>query len=245
MEQVRRYKQEGIDCGCVLHGDYYTLEYAEKLEAMLKRHFSCPIRFHIWTEEAREVPKHWIKHPLYDLGVSGPKKSWWYKTQIYDAKSFKGRLFYFDLDVVIMGSLDWMLRLSDQHFWACRDFRYIWKKNRWYINSSVMVFDTLKYNYMWKKFKQNSLAIMSQYQGDQDYANAEVPEAEKRWFDQNYIKSWRWEVKDGGMDFVYRNYPNAGKPRDHIFKDLSIVVFHGVPKPHEIDDYDVIRHWHK
>ena len=130
MKQVDDYMEDGIDCGCVLHGEYYTLDYAKKLEAGLRRNFSCPIRFHIWTEKAREVPKHWHKHSLKDLGVKGPKKSWWYKTQIFRNKDFQGRLFYFDLDIIISGNLDWMLRLSSEKFWAVRDFRYLWKKNK-------------------------------------------------------------------------------------------------------------------
>ena len=114
MKQVDDYMEDGIDCGCVLHGEYYTLDYAKKLEAGLRRNFSCPIRFHIWTEKAREVPKGWHKHSLKDLGVKGPKKGWWYKTQIFRNKDFQGRLFYFDLDIIISGNLDWMLRLSSE-----------------------------------------------------------------------------------------------------------------------------------
>ena len=243
MKQVDDYMKNGIDCGCVLHGAYYTLDYAKKLEAGLRRNFSCPIRFHIWTEKAREVPKHWHKHFLKDLGVTGPKKSWWYKTQLFRNKDFQGRLFYFDLDIVVAGNLDWMLRLGNEQFWAVRDFRYLWKKNKWSINSSVMVFNTNEYSDLWKKFKRNHHAIMTQYNGDQDFVDAEVPESKKRWLNQSQVKSYRWEVMDGGMDFTYRSYPNRGKDRSHIFKDLSIIVFHGVPNPHEIDDQEVLRHW--
>ena len=243
MNQVKEYIKNGIDVGCVLHGEYYTLDYAKKLEAGIQRNISCPIRFHIWTEREREVPKHWHKHNLKDLGVKGPKKGWWYKTQIFRNKDFQGRLFYFDLDIVISGNLDWMLRLSKEHFWAVRDFRYLFKKNKWSINSSVMIFDTDEYSDLYKKFKRNHQTIMTQYLGDQDYIDAEVPNDKKRWFDQNFVKSYRWEVLDGGIDFVYRTYPNKGKSRDHIFKDLSIIVFHGVPNPHEIDDKQVLSHW--
>ena len=240
---MKNYRKEGIDVGCVLHGEYYTLDYALNLEAMVKRNFSCPVRFHIWTEEARQVPRHWIKHNLTDLGVNGPRKSWWYKVQIFRNKDFNGRLFYFDLDVVITGNLDWMLSLSEERFWAVRDFRYLWKRNKWTINSSVMVFDTEKYKDIWKKFKRNHYNIMSQYKGDQDYIQVEVPNADKGWLNQDFVKSYRWQVMDGGINFMYRTYPNKGKERDHIFKNLSIIVFHGVPNPHEINDKAVIRHW--
>ena len=106
-----------------------------------------------------------------------------------------------------------------------------------------MVFDTDKYADLWKKFKRNHHAIITQYNGDQDYIDIEVPNDNKRWLDQNFVKSYRWEVMDGGIDFTYRTYPNKGKDRSHIFRDLSIIVFHGVPNPHEIDDKEVLRHW--
>jgi len=113
-KEVRQhYEQNGIHCACVIHGEYYPWEYVEKLYASLQRNFSYPIHMHVWTEAARDVPKHFIKHELRDLGVKGPKKSWWYKMQLFNAKAHKGRLFYFDLDVVITSNLDWMLHLSE------------------------------------------------------------------------------------------------------------------------------------
>jgi len=240
----KQYEREGIHCGCVIHGDYYKWEYVEKLYNSLKRHFSYPIHFHVWTEGGREVPKPMIKHELRDLGVAGPKKSWWYKTQLFNAKCFKGKLFYFDLDVVITGNLDWMLGLSDDKFWAVRDFKYLWRKSRsWLFNSSIMIFNTEKYSGLWKKFKREPHAIMNMYHGDQDYVNAEVPQADKGFLNWEYIKSFRWQVMDGGIDPIYRNYPRKGKDRSKIFENLSIVVFHGEPKPHEITDDDVKKYW--
>ena len=87
------------------------------------------------------------------------------------------------------------------------------------------------------------MCIRDRYNGDQDYVDNEVPESKKRWLDQNQVKSYRWEVMDGGMDFAYRNYPRRGEDRSHIFKNLSIIVFHGIPNPHEIDDEQVLSHW--
>ena len=238
------YEQNGIHCACVIHGEYYPWEYVEKLYSSLQRHFSYPVHLHVWTEAARDVPKHFIKHELRDLGVKGPKKSWWYKMQLFNPKAHKGRLFYFDLDVVITSNLDWMLHLSEDKFWAVRDFRYLFRKSKsWNFNSSVMVFNTETWSGLWKKFKQASDYYMRQFNGDQDFVNTEVPQNHKGFLDWNKIKSFRWQVQDGGIDFIYRTYPNKGKPRDHIFHDLSIVIFHGEPKPHEITDDDVKRHW--
>ena len=234
-----------IDVGCVIHGDVYDFDYVLKLERGLRDNFTVPINFHIWTEEHRQgVPDRMIRHNLLDLGVSGPKKSWWYKTQLFNNKTFKGLLYYFDLDTIIWGNLDWMQQLDPNKFWACRDFRYLWRKNKYTFNSSIMKVDTTKYGHLWKKFLQSKVHWMRQYHGDQDYLNKEVPPIEKGFLSTDKIKSYRWEVKGGGIDFTTRAYPRMGQPRDHILNNCSVIVFHGTPKPHEVrDDPEIQKKW--
>ena len=238
-------KNTVMDCACVIHGDKYNWDYVERLYSMLKRNSTYDISFHVFTEKKRKVSPHMIKHVLEDWpGIGGPKKAWWYKIQLFNSNDFNGQLFYFDLDLIILGNLNWMLRLSNDHFWAVRDFRYLWKRDKNSINSSVMVFNTGNYSGLWKKFKSNLAAIIGQYHGDQDYINVEIPIEKQRFLDTDHIKSYRWQIKDGGMNFVTRSYPNKGKDRRGLFENTSIIVFHGTPKPHEIsNDADVTKHW--
>jgi hypothetical protein len=49
-----------------------------------------------------------VKHILDDWGISGPKRSWWYKMQLFNPAHFAGNLLYFDLDVVIANQLNWI-----------------------------------------------------------------------------------------------------------------------------------------
>ena len=44
--------------------------------------------------------------------------------QLFNNKTFKGTLYYFDLDVIIWGNLDWMLNLDPKRFWAIRNQKY-------------------------------------------------------------------------------------------------------------------------
>jgi hypothetical protein len=95
---------------------------------MVKRHVSCPLRFHVFTEQHRAVPDHMIKHALKDWpGVSGRKKGWWYKMQMFDPDHIAGTVLYFDLDVVITGDLDWVRELDTRYFWTIRDFKKLWR----------------------------------------------------------------------------------------------------------------------
>jgi hypothetical protein len=62
------------------------------------------------------------------------------------------------------------------------------------------------------------------------------------YFDLERVKSWRWQLKDGGYDFKTLKYksPESGTV---ITDPVSVLVFHGDPKPHEIADPNVLQHW--
>jgi hypothetical protein len=74
-----------IDVACVIHGTKYDWCYVERLFNMVTRHSTRPIRFHVFTESDRSVPDYMVKHVLHDWpGIAGPKKSWWYKMQMFE-----------------------------------------------------------------------------------------------------------------------------------------------------------------
>jgi hypothetical protein len=233
-----------IDCACVIHSDGYDWQYVDTLYNMLTQNLSQPIRFHVYTEADRPVPPHMIKHVLSEWsGISGPKKSWWYKMQLFNNQLFAGQLLYFDLDVVITGNLDWITKLPKRNFWAIHDFRRLWKKTCRTINSSVMYFDTNDYNYVWTKFQQLPLTtVVAKYKGDQDFITEAIEPRHLRYFDLDRIISWRWQAINQG--FYNRKPPNPKlKIKPNIPSSTSILVFHGSPKPHEIDDDVIVKHW--
>ena len=242
--RLQALKNSDIDCACVIHGTAYSWRYVDTLYSMLTRNFSKPLRLHVWTEASRPVPAPYIKHDLTEWpGIGGPRKSWWYKMQMFDPAEFQGRLLYFDLDVVILANLDWMLELDTDYFWAVHDFRRHFR-GVWYgINSSIMVWNTQRLSYVWRDFcGHNIQALTRQYQGDQDYLNRVIDDKVRRYLDINKVRSWRWEIKDGGMDFKKRVYkrPDAGSV---VPPDTHVMVFHGQPKPHEIQDAVVLNNW--
>lgn len=234
-----------IDCACLIHGAGYDWQYVEKLYSMLLKNFSRPIKLHVYTEEHRPVPEHMIKHVLTEWpGVSGHKQSWWYKMQLFDPKHFSGQLLYFDLDIVVIDKLDWICHLPQRCFWAIHDFRQLWKKSSRTINSSVMYFDTETYRYIWDKFQRVPLSkAMEQYRGDQDFITDAVNLNQLRYFDLKKIVSWRWQALDRNSGNI-RQPLNRGVTYKTILPlDASILVFHGNPKPHEINDPIITKYW--
>lgn len=232
-----------IHCACLIHGDGYTWDYVDRLYNMIVRNISRPVVMHVYTEDSRTVPSPYIKHTLIDWGISGPKKSWWYKLQIFNCNHYSGPLLYFDLDTVITGNIDWIWRLNLNYFWTVRDFKYLWRVNYSGSNSSVMWWNTSKYDHIWKQVKTQKITdFFRKYHGDQDYITAAIPLSERRFLNTDWVKSWRWQCLDGGFNFKRRTYitPGAGTCIGH---DTSILVFHGNPKPHEVSDITIVQYW--
>lgn len=164
--------------------------------------------------------------------------------QLFNQEHFAGDLLYFDLDVVIVDSLDWMTNLSSNKFWAARDFRYLQQENLYQINSSVMKWNVAKFDWVWQEFKNSDIKNqMSQHQGDQDYIDSVIPQNKRQYFVEDRVISWRWQSNNGGIVFPQRTarQPGAGTV---IPDNTSVLVFHGQPKPHELPQDVVIKqHW--
>ena len=238
-------QSEIMDCACVIHGDAYDWQYVDNLYAMIEKNTTREFRLHVFTEAHRTVPSHMIKHELENWpGVHGPKKSWWYKMQMFNVHQHRRCLLYFDLDVVITGNIDWIWDLDREKFWAIHDFRRIWRPNWAGINSSVMFWDNSQYSWIWKNFLENNIDVtVKRFHGDQDFLNSQLSRASKRFFPEDRFLSWRWQVSDGGIDAKTRAYhrPGAGAV---IPPASNVIVFHGQPKPHEVQDPRIQQLWH-
>jgi hypothetical protein len=199
---------------------------------------------HVWTEKEREVPDWVIKHDLVTWpGVDGPRKAWWYKLQMFDLRHCQDPLLYLDLDTVIVQNIDWVWQLDLRYFWTVMDFRRLWKPAQQRINSSMMLWNPRLYNWIWDDFcQQNRAEVFRNMPGDQDYLDRVIPRSHLRFFDQDSIKSWRWQIHDGGINLTTKKpvAPGSGAMMDAA---TAVVVFHGRPKPHQIQDSWLHQHW--
>lgn len=235
-----------VDCACVIHGKGYDWIYVDRLYNMLNRHLTRGARLHVYTEPTRSVPDHMVRHDLVEWpGISGRKRSWWYKMQLFNTAHHSGQLLYFDLDTVIVDNIDWMIELSPVFFWTIKDFRYLWRPDIQNLNSSVMYWDTTKWAHIWKDFEQhgaNKIALRYQHGGDQEYLTTVIAPEKRQFISPERIVSWRWCALDGGMNFKNRTYHRPGSGTT-LSPGNSVLVFHGDPKPHEINDSVINKHW--
>lgn len=232
-----------LDCACVIYGQRYEWSYVEKLHNMLRRHISDEIRLHVYTEADRPVPDTMIKHSLTEWQIGNPKNAWWYKMQLFNSQHHAGPLLYFDLDVVIINSLNWVKDLSLEYFWAIHDFKRLYRPHSRDLNSSVMWWDTAKFDWVWQDFQKQALGqLQKKHRGDQDYLTAVIPDKNRRFFNNNHLVSWRWQCKEGGYDFVKKQHiiPNSQSKIENL---ASVLVFHGNPKPDQVHDPVILEHW--
>jgi len=210
---------------------------------MLSRHITPGIRLHVYTEADRPVPEPMIKHELTEWNITRPKRGWWYKMQLFNPDHHSGPLLYFDLDTVVVDNIDWIWQQPTTYFWAIRDFKHLWRPTHTGINSSIMWWNTQHHRNVWDTFiQQNLTTMMQKHQGDQDYISSMIPQNQRRFFNQTYIKSWRWECLDGGYNFQKKRHNSPGTGT-LLPKNSSVLVFHGSPKPADILDSVVLQHW--
>lgn len=235
---------DSVNVGCVIHGATYDWIYVERLYNMVRRNLPTDIRFHVWTEHDRSVPSHMVKHVLEEWpGITGPRKSWWYKMQMFNPEHHDGDLLYFDLDVVIVSDISWITIRPTTDFWTLRDFRYLQRPTTNSMNSSMMWWNVGRQASVWQDFaRQDIKDIARRHQGDQDYLFRHIDPTHLRYFPDHHVASWRWQALDGGYDFRRRQHTAPGRGTE-IPNGCSVLVLHGKPKPHEIQDAVIAQHW--
>ena len=233
-----------VHAACLIHSDGYSWDYVDRLYSMVTRNISRPVVFHVYTEHSRAVPSHMQKHELVEWpGTWGPRKSWWYKLQMFNADHHAGPMLYLDLDTVVVGKLDWVTKLPSHYLWAPRDYRHLWRPTHRGINSSMMWWDVTHFDWVWRQFNKLPIEqVMRSYQGDQDYISDVIPENSIRHMMPMTVMSWRWQVNDGGLNFKTRQpiHPGSGT---RLYARTSVLVFHGSPKPHEVADPIIENFW--
>lgn len=224
-----------LNCACLIHGNYYDIEYVDKLYNSIKKNVSLEVKLHVYTEENRSIKKEYIKHGLENYpGVGGIKNGWWYKIQLFNSNLYSDDILYFDLDILIIKNIDWIWKLYEfnkNKFVACKDFRYLFGYNN-HINSSIMMFNVKKYKHIYDNFDLKNINI---FPGDQDYINAFVKD-KVIYLDETRIKSHTYEVL---------NKFKKNKKEEFKIENTDIIIFHGKDKPHILKNDNLVKKYWK
>jgi hypothetical protein len=213
---------EIVNVACLYCGDAYSIDYVVNLRKALDSFLTVPFKFHIFTDK-KDIPS--------SLGVTVqlPKiqynKPWWHKIWLFSNEStLSGTVLYFDLDVVIIKNVDVFVSKS-LTLHLIHDFNRSVRSNINLSNSSIMSWHHSKYVYLWEKFNSNKDLYSKQMHGDQDFIHKYA--VDKIWYKDSFTSSYKWEY------LKKKNYSS----------DTRAIVFHGKPKPHEVQDKLISSFW--
>lgn len=224
---------------CLKHGTKYSYDYVNKLYNMTKRNMTVPFRFACITEDPIGLYPDIVHIPLPKHNLTG----WWFKTWVFsDELPIKGEILFIDLDVVIINNIDDVWLYKPDKFCIIRDFTRAtipgWTK----FNSSVYRFSSGKYNYLWDMLNKD-LNQIHLFHGDQDFLNKYLVN-DFEYFPDIWMQSYKWEIRDRKELVKYGNKVNfATKIEPTINKHTKILIFHGDPKPSDIQDDIIINNW--
>ncbi len=182
-------------------GDKYPAAYVYALKDMVERNLSLPHTFKCIT--TRKLPG------IITVNPKVPYQNWWSKIGLFYPGVAIGPSLYFDLDVVITGSLDYLVEYTEHEFAAPANWAM---SGHGGIQSSVMA-----WRGNWTR----------------PYDEIKWPEVrEKYWGDQEYL--WTllgddWVRIPGVCSYKYH-------ARQRLPENARVVAFHGKPDYPEVDE---------
>jgi len=242
-----------LDVVCVWVGDKYSEDYVINLYNAVVRNTTHEIRFNVITDNssiASKIPCRVIPIPDWsNIGIKmfDHRKAWWFKMCMFDpTNGFGDNTLYFDLDLVIINSIDKFFDHQQDKFSICQDFNRQYVSDYRVSNSSIMKFSPEQVTGIWKEWSNNIQGIITRFRGDQDFLTQYFDNNpdQKAWWPREWAMSWKWELEKGGKI-------NNGTERSSYLQpdipfilpeDCAVVVCHGDPKPHEIDE-KIKKYW--
>lgn len=220
-------KKKPLNVVCVKVKPKYDAEYVNKLYRGVARNLTQPFKFICLTDEPSGIDPAIQVIPVTNHRLPG----WWQKISLFKPLAeIQGRILYFDLDTVITGPLT-DVASYDGEFAIIKPFY-----RPFGFMSSVMAFESGFGQHVWTEFMKNPEANMQ--------TCAPAPHLNGAWGDQRWL-----EMCFDRADYVQDLFPGqfvsykADALREgRIPVDARVVLFHGEPRPHEVDGW-VRQYW--
>lgn len=190
---------------CVKYGTKYGANYVNRLASMVRRQSSVDVDFFCLTDDPAGLEVGIRTLPLPRMNILGQDISgWWQKLAMFREKidELGSHLLYFDVDVVITGSIDPLL-FYDSDFAIARNC---------YVpifSSSVMRFKNGSWPCIWSDFSKINA---ERYGGDEIWIASKVPDADV--FPDDWCKIYRLHaaqvVSEGSIVVSFGGEPNPG-----------------------------------
>ncbi|MCV6574746.1 MAG: hypothetical protein OIF58_03335 [Cohaesibacter sp.] len=225
-------QQASVNVICMKWGTLYGPEYANRLYAMTARNLSRPFRFVCFTDDSNGLREEIEAQPLPAIDIDDPYQSTpWKKLALYNPQlgDLSGPTLFFDLDIVITGSLD---KFFDHPGDYCVIHNWTQPKQI-NGNTSVFRFDIGAHSDLLDLFHSKATQHwVDRYRIEQTYVSQELHKQGKlTYWPKEWCVSFKVDCLPGGWKFpkIFLNWFKPSK----LPKTASICVFHGHPNPDE------------
>jgi hypothetical protein len=200
---------------CLRWGDKYDDYAVQRLQSSVRRYLAGPHRFICITD--KRISGVATMPPSVDW------PGWWQKIQLWKPGICDAQNIWLDLDVVITGSLDFLLDYTSCELamplnWAasghggCQSSVMVWGQTR----NTIQIYRDFDPAWAhWPPVNQPGVLW-----GDQEWITKlrDTGKINVTPIDERYVKSYKYHCKNG------------------LPEDCRIVVFHGDPKPSEVKE---------
>jgi hypothetical protein len=237
----------------ILWGTSYTEEDVNILFSMIKRNTSFPIEFHLFSNETLPaLDSEIIKHPEPSMNISPEHNKYAYRKEAgLCADNLGGlngqRVFFFDLDVLIMDNLDELFTYpEDDKFYIIND----WNTKGDHVGQATcysFVVGTL--GFIRAAFEKNPAPILKEFgTASQEYLSSMVIKkfGKLNFWPEKWFQSFRFHC----LPFSFlRHFLTPHMPQE----GTKVLAFHGHPDIHDAlagrwslpEDKKAARGWKK
>jgi hypothetical protein len=206
-------------------GGVYDVSYVNHIANSIKENVNIPYKFICMTDHFEGYSKN--VHSIIPFDHNFPK--WWGKIELFSPGKFgTDKIFYLDLDTLIIKNIDHILSYSGK-FLALRNFY-----NQFGLGSGIMMWKNYnpKVYQIYEKFMESCESnIKNHLYGDQEFIEKSIKS-------YDYIQDlYNGEIVSYKKDCINRHNEL------HIPENARIICFHGPPRPHEINIPGIKKYW--
>ncbi len=211
---------------CIKWGTRYGVDFLNRLASMIKRNTKRPTRLVCFTDNAVGADP-WIEiAPLPAINIP-ERVAWtpWRKLSLwqYPLHDLSGDVLFFDLDVVVTGSVDEFFDFEPGRFCVAKN----WTQPRSRVgNTSVYRFPVEKMRAIFNDFDRDPEAILKRFRIEQQYISAVVDDM------VFWPQAWCVSFKHSLMPPWPLNFVMPPK----LPAETKLVAFTGKPDPDEARD---------
>ncbi|MCK9281399.1 MAG: hypothetical protein M0P71_12310 [Melioribacteraceae bacterium] len=200
---------------CVLTGSRYSFDYLYKLKSTVERNIKIPFEFICYTDNQELLAKSDLKTK------ETIKVGWWGKVDIFKET---GPCLFLDLDTIVV---------TDITEFAKTIFE--------------LPSDTIRMIFPFKSRKEGWASGLMVWNGDFKFVFEQ--------FDNKYIDTYRWDQryisfvvnKNNRKIFPIQQVVNICSYKYHCQRNIpekvNIICFHGIPRPHQVQNNWMEEHW--